>query len=74
LFVNRKQLKTILPTNKQFILPVIGGFIFFFPVILNLIAYAHIPGTIASSITQLCTLWTLLVSVLVFKEYNVKKS
>jgi glucose uptake protein GlcU len=54
-------------------LPLLGGAIFFLSSLFNVIAYAHISGVVASNITQLSTVWTLVFSILVFKEINLKK-
>ena len=59
--------------EKDNILGMIGGIVYFFASFFSTLAYKHIPGSIAFTIVQLNAVWTVLVGILVFKEIEFKK-
>lgn len=60
--------------NKDNILGVIGGSIYFFASFFSTLAYKYIPGSIAFTIVQLNAVWTVLVGILIFKEIDFKRN
>lgn len=59
--------------EKDNILGMIGGIVYFFASFFSTLAYKHIPGSIAFTIVQLNAVWTVLVGILIFKEIEFKK-
>lgn len=60
--------------NKENILGIFGGIIYYFASFFSTLAYKYIPGSIAFTIVQLNAVWTVLVGILIFKEINFKKN
>lgn len=60
--------------NKDNILGIVGGCIYFFASFFSTLAYKYIPGSIAFTIVQLNAVWTVLVGILIFKEINFKEN
>lgn len=60
--------------NKDNILGVIGGSVYFFASFFSTLAYKYIPGSIAFTIVQLNAVWTVLAGILMFKEIDFKKN
>ena len=59
--------------EKDNILGMIGGIVYFFASFFSTLAYKHIPGSIAFTIVQLNAVWTVLVGILIVKEIEFKK-
>lgn len=60
--------------DKNNLLGMIGGAIYFFASFFSTLAYQYIPGSIAFTIVQLNAVWTVLVGILIFKEINFKEN
>ena len=59
--------------KKEFILPLIGGVLFFGDATFNLLANNYIEGSIAFMLHQLNAIWLLLLGVFLFKEIDFRK-
>lgn len=75
LIIKNKNLKEI--TNikdKNNLLALLGGIIYYFASYFSVLAYKFIPASIAFTIVQLNAVWTIIVGILVFKEIDFKKN
>ena len=69
LFIKEKNIKIIkYIKEKDNLLGIVGGVVYFFASFFSTLAYKYIPGSIAFTIVQLNAVWTVLVGILVFKE------
>ena len=66
--------KQKLSVFKQMLPPIIVGVVYSAAAILNMLAYKEIAGSVAFSIIQLNTVWTILAGILIFKEINFKQN
>ncbi len=69
---NIKILKNV--KQKDNVLGIVGGAIYFFASFFSTLAYQYIPGSIAFTIVQLNAVWTVLVGIVIFKEINFKEN
>ena len=69
---NAKEILKIKEKNNY--LGIISGSIYYFASHFYLMACKNIQGSIATTIVQLSTVWTLLVGIFFFKEINFKKN
>lgn len=60
--------------QKDNILAVLAGIIYYFATYFYITAYKYIQGSIAYTIVQLNTVFTVLLGILVFKELEFKKN
>ena len=61
-------------TKKDNMLAVLAGIIYYFATYFFITAYKYIQGSIAYTIVQLNTVFTILFGIIVFKELDFKKS
>ena len=62
------------PLLKQMLPPIIAGIVYSLACIFNMLAYKEIAGSVAFSIIQANTIWTVLLGIFLFKEINFKKN
>lgn len=75
LWIKEKDRKTLKDfKNRNNLLGMVGGAIYFFASFFSTLAYQYIPGSIAFTIVQLNAVWTVLVGILIFKEINFKEN
>jgi uncharacterized membrane protein len=60
-------------TKKEFVLPLLGGVLFFGNSSFYLLAYCHMEGSIVMMLHQLNAVWLFLLGVFVFKEIDFKQ-
>lgn len=75
ILIKEKNIRILLEIkNKENVLGVIGGSIYFFASFFSTLSYKYIPGSIAFTIVQLNAVWTVLAGILIFKEIDLKKN
>jgi glucose uptake protein GlcU len=60
-------------TKKEFVLPLLGGLLFFGNASFYLLAYFRLEGSIVMMLHQLNAVWLLLLGVFAFKEIDFRK-
>ena len=60
--------------KKDNSLGLLGGLLFYFTAVLTTISYSYLPASIAFTIIQLNSLWTVLSGVLIFREIDFRKN
>lgn len=74
-FIREKSLSVVCDmAKKDNALGLLGGLLFYFTSVLTTISYSYLPASIAFTIIQLNSLWTVLAGVLVFREIDFKKN
>lgn len=60
--------------NKNKILAILGGLLYYFATYFNTLSYKHLPASIAFTIVNMCGVWSVMIGIIIFKEINFKKN
>lgn len=75
LIIKDKNLTTLKSIkNKDKILAIIGGLLYYFATYFNTLAYKQLPASIAFTIINISGVWSVLIGILIFKEIDFKKN
>lgn len=72
LLITRQKLPRIKPSDRQVQLGLIAGILYLGASFFQLQSYRFLPASIAFSVVQLNTVWTIGIGILVFKEISFK--
>lgn len=59
--------------NKNKILAILGGLLYYFATYFNTLSYKHLPASIAFTIVNMSGVWSVMIGIIIFKEINFKK-
>lgn len=75
ILIKEKRIKEFIKIrNRDTILSLTSGILYYFVSYFSTLAYKYIPGSIAFMIHQLNAVWLFLLGVIVFKEIDFKKN
>ena len=60
--------------QKDGLLGILGGILYFGAAYFTTVAYSLIPGSVAFTIIQLNTVWTVLVGIIIFREISFREN
>ena len=66
--------KDLITLNYEKLFPISAGIMYSIAAIFSVLAYNMIAGSVAFSIIQLNTFWTILIGIFIFKEIDFKKN